>query len=785
METPARSRPRRIIGLLLTMALAALGTPLSSAPTPAPIPAPIPVPAPTPVPAASQASLAIAPVVRVLRDDRVATIEMDYNADNPQYQFWNMTGSPDDDAGFLVVWWPQTPPAASKASRLLTNMDSQGMCLSYDSPLARAIEERKVASSVAAKVATGLSLPAGAKWLVTANRRVQVQPLDNGVPYQVRVQRLSARGKITSKATQVVFNGGDPARVNALRASMTHFDDFNLPLGAADEKNWNSAQTVPTEERFNLFFVNDQYHAHSLQGTVRESLNPGVGDKSQLSQRFRKKIRIEPNVRRRIVFDMDTPRSNRSVWYLDLNPVPVDLTGHSSFFDQEGDLGLPAGVVRLKAAGDALSVNIIDAWGASHTVASVDMAALGREAVSNVRRSFDVQVGNNGIRVDIDGKKIIDATFAPYTLPSADNELLWVNIGYNTTKDNVYYYLHHWDNFGFDGPVVDAREAHNYVTRIQGTDLQKVTGQSPRTFTVKIPDDLRPKISGAVAEAWLIYTLQPADYSALTIAPGDFIEFNGGTRHTMPPKSNNSLTPSLSNDWAQPFTQRVKLGDLVMGGNSPMTVGDNTFKFNVQSAGVLNVHVEVLYPPGSAPTYTPPSAIHHFPTHAELPRMGPPVRLQRIGNTDIGYDQTMSSTSPVRIPVSGVVPINVEAGNSSWAGWAPEWMRVPVNSAEVFTTGGTAGIAKIEVFLRRVGTGTGPGNLVLSLDTAIDAPAPQGRYRLSFDSRPFANGDYELFVQATTPSGLKRHPSYGDETHHFDFSVVYGAYYPMPIRIQN
>jgi hypothetical protein len=45
--------------------------------------------------------------VRVLRDDRVATLEMDYNAKKPFGQFWNMSGSPDDDAGFLAIWWPQ------------------------------------------------------------------------------------------------------------------------------------------------------------------------------------------------------------------------------------------------------------------------------------------------------------------------------------------------------------------------------------------------------------------------------------------------------------------------------------------------------------------------------------------------------------------------------------------------------------------------------------------------------------------------------------------------------
>jgi hypothetical protein len=56
---------------------------------------------------------------------------------------------------------------------------------------------------------------------------------------------------------------------------------------------------------------------------------------------------------------------------------------------------------------------------------------------------------------------------------------------------------------------------------------------------------------------------------------------------------------------------------------------------------------------------------------------------------------------------------------------------------------------------------------------------------VQFDSRSFANGNYELFVQATTPSGLKSHPNYGDEMEHFDAAVLSGAYYPIPIAIQN
>lgn len=746
--------------------------PPATSPAPAPVSSPAPVPAPAPAPVTvtttetGTGTLAKAPVVRVYRDDRVATLEMDYNAEQPANQFWNMTGSPDDDAGFLVTWWPQATTASAKAKRLSTILDAGGLCLSPDSPLARAAP---------AETTRALELPPDAKWLVTANRRIQLQPLDNDRTYQVRVQRLSARGKISSQATEVMFRGGDPTRVNALRASLTHFDDFNLPMGPADEKLWNNAQMVSTDPRFNLFFVNDQFHAHTIHGTLLDN----TGDRSQTSQRFRKKVRIDDTSRRRIVFDMDTPLSPRSVWYLDLNPIPTEVTGHASFFDEEGDLGLPAGILRLRASGQQLSVSIVDMQGASHRIALADLEKAGRQAVSNVRRTYDLRVGTSGIQVFVDGVSAINANYAPYSLPAADYELLWVDFGYNTPKDNVYYYLHHWDNFGFDGPVVDSREVRNYVTRIAGTDYQKAQRGKPATFTVKIPDDVRPATAGATAEAWLVATYQMADFSFLNVLPTDFVKVNGGAQLKLPQPNNNSVPLNASaNGWGTPHTMRVKLGDLTRGGASPLVVGDNTFQFNVENAGLLNVHVEVLYPPGSAPAYTPPSAIHRFPMHAELPRTGPPVRFQRIGEVDVGINQAS-------IPVSGTVPLNIEAGNSSWAGWAPQWMKVPVHSQEVWTTGGTAGLAKIEVFLRRVGSGTGPGTLVWSLDTAVDAPAPQGRYLLGLDTRPYPNGDYELFVQATTPSGLKSHPSYGDETHKFDIGAVSGAYYPVPIRIQN
>ncbi|MBK8283741.1 MAG: hypothetical protein IPK97_02030 [Ahniella sp.] len=715
------------------------------------------------------APLQPAPVVTVQRDDRVATLDMDYNAENPFGQFWTMSGSPDDDAGFLVTWWPDAVSAADKI-RLVSGNDSAGSCLNPD----------HLNAPLLGKAAT---LPPGARWLVTGNRRVQIQPLVNGALYHLRVERISARGAITSHPAFIDFNGGDGARVAALRSSLTYFDDFNVPMGAADEKLWNNASVTSTDPRFNLFFVNDQYHAHTLQGTRVEN----TGDKSQTSQRFRKKLHIEDGVRRRIVFDMDAPLSPRSVWYLDLNPIPADLTAHASFFDEEGALGLPAGILRLRAIGQELSVSLIDMQGASHRLAAVNLETVGRQVVSNVRRQFDVRVGTDGVEVFVDGRSVLSTTYAPYALAAGDYELLWVGFGYNTSKDQNPYYLVHWDNFGFDGPVVDSRTVHNYVTRIEGTDYQKSNRNNNvfPMFTVNIPDDLRPTIAGATAEAWLVFTYQMGDYSTLTVLPTDFVRVNGGTPLIVPQPRNNSapLNPDLMG-WGIPHCTRQDRGS---GARRHIAARDRQQHIPVQyrKHRAAELHVELFYPPGGAPAYTPPSAIHHFPLHAELPRVGPPARLQSIEATEVTDVHWLDATVVTRIPVSGLVPLNVEVGNRSWAGWAPQLMHVPVVSTEVWSSGGTAGIAKVEVFLRSVGSGTAPGQRVVLLQTAQDAPAPQGRYALQFDSGAFANGDYELFVLATTPSGLQSHPSYGDEMHHFDAGELSGAYYPIPIRVQN
>ena len=154
-----------------------------------------------------------APVVQVIRDDRVVTLEMDYNARSPHGQFWTMSGSLDDDAGFLVIWWPET--TSQTELTFPPEFAREALCISSPPLIINA------SIRIAATPTALTKLPVGARWMVTGNRRVQLQPLDNERAYRVRVQRLSAGGRISSRATELSFNGGGGGRGAGLRPSLT------------------------------------------------------------------------------------------------------------------------------------------------------------------------------------------------------------------------------------------------------------------------------------------------------------------------------------------------------------------------------------------------------------------------------------------------------------------------------------------------------------------------------------------------------------------------------------
>ncbi len=697
-----------------------------------------------------------APIVEISRDDHVATIEMDFDAGNGT-QLWTVGTDGTDPVGYYLEWWPD----ASDTSVIIKGLG----CYSEKSSGTMSIKTAEDPYS-----------------MVSTNPVVQIQPLANEVTYHLKVVKVNSKGEICSPPSISTFEGGDGSRVSDLRSSMTFFDDFNLPMGPPDELKWNNAMTPQTDPRFNLFFINPQCHTHTLTGT----LNGAAGDKAQVAQRPRKPIVIEEGVRRRIVFDMDGIFSPRGVWYLDLNPVKTDLTGHTSFTDRDGDAGLPADVFRIKARNNEVTVFLINSLGELYKIATSDLSDFDRRMSTNVRRFFDVRLGVDGVEIFVDGTSVLNTTFPEASFKPGVYDLLWSAIGYNTSKSDNPYFLSHWDNFGFDGPNVEPFIIHNYVTRIIGTDLQKARSSNDQnpTFTINVPDDIRPTSPGTTNEVWLVFTYLKNDFSTFSIREDDHLLFNGNS-FPLPQGANNSSpeVPGLVNYAGSAISNRIKIGEVDMGGNSPLNIGDNEVQFFAHNTGIVNVHLEVKIPESSSPPeYTPPSEIHPFALHHDLPQLGPPSRIIDIDNQTHSKDEDGTLRGP---EVSGIIPVEVLVGNSYYANWAPHRLRMPAKSAEFWSFGSTKGISKVELFVKPANSDTLPGHVIASLETDVDVATPQFRFEFSIDTRLIGDGEYELFALATDVKGVKSHPSYSGVGFMFDASEFSGAYLPVHITVNN
>lgn len=700
---------------------------------------------------------ATAPQVKITRDDHVATLKIDFDEfAGHGGQLWTIGTDGTDPCGYRIQWWPD--PAE------IDNIDFSAGCQNQNSA-----------------GTTVIATPQNPYQMVTPNPVVQIQPIANNINYHVKVEKLNGLGQICSPPTELSFPGGDGNRVAALRSSMTFFDDFNLPVGPADELKWNHATGPQTDPRFNLFFINNQCHVHTLNGTR----NDGAGDRSQVAQRARNPILIEEGVQRRIVFDMDGLFSGRSVWYLDLNPVETDLMGHLSFFDFDGETGLPADVFRLRAVGNELSVNLINSTGASQKIASAHLPDFGRRMHPNVRRSFDVRLSPEGVQVFVDDTSVIHTDFPAGLFKAGVYYPLWSTVGYNTSKDDNPYFLSHWDNFGFDGPDPDSMITHNYVTRIAGTDLQKSNAYSESypVFTIRVPDDIYPAQPGTVHEVWLVFSYQKNDFSTFEIGAGDYFTFNG-TPFPLPAGANNSspLIPGLVDYSGSPISNRIKVDQLAYGETSLVQVCDNNIQFFATNTGIMNVHLEVRYPQDDmAPVYTSPAAIHPFVFHSDLPKLGVPAKITLID----GQELESMEEGMIGPQVSDTMHVEVLIGNTQWANWAPQWLHMPANSAEFWSTGSTTGIKDVKLFMRPKGEDGTPGELVAYLDTKQDATAPQLRYSFKINTRNYPNGPYELFLQATDGKDVKSHPAYPGFAFRWDASEISGAYFPVEITIAN
>lgn len=197
----------------------------------------------------------------------------------------------------------------------------------------------------------------------------QIQPLQNGTTYNIKVQSVQgysttvptpgahssesaqeyrANGQVSTGITATMTPSS--ARVDQLRTQMTgFFDDFNRPAGGFDELKWNAAGAACNLPGATGSFINNQFHAHTQTASTEgnEGLDEGsvFCDRSQTVNRPRAVFDItgrteaNPGV---ITFDFDGVTMGRDVWYIDLMPAnartngsPIDVTSHSSVFNDD------------------------------------------------------------------------------------------------------------------------------------------------------------------------------------------------------------------------------------------------------------------------------------------------------------------------------------------------------------------------------------------------------------------------------------------------------------------
>ena len=214
----------------------------------------------------------------------------------------------------------------------------------------------------------------------TIHNTIQLQPLENGVEYEITIQ--SARGsyletdkgdlvnddsfgplywaRADGHVSQPVTINGTPssARIEAMRNRLTaFFDDFNEPANPFNELEWNNAAfcndgTYDTASAF----INNQFHSHN-------SISCGFGGViSRPRATFDTTVGLnggpvsETNPAQ-IEFDMDLQVDGRSKWYLDLIPLsarkaryPIDIDSHHTADDSQ-DHNDPGNMLRLDVHG--------------------------------------------------------------------------------------------------------------------------------------------------------------------------------------------------------------------------------------------------------------------------------------------------------------------------------------------------------------------------------------------------------------------------------------------------
>lgn len=677
-----------------------------------------------------------APNVDILRDDQVATLELDYEAGNPWTPF-DIGNDGLGPVGYRVTWIP---------------------FLGYSFT--------------------------GAKQQITAQRRTQLQPLINDAPYYVRVEYVNRLGEIVGDFAFGTFNGGSSQRVDTLRQQMTgFFDDFQQPEGLPDELKWNTSFSQTNDPAMQAFFINPQFHAHTLVGTPRHEL---FGDRGQATHRIRNRLNLGSGETRRIVFDIDGVNfKGRAIWYLDLVQEECEITSHVTVGGGAGSSGHPSPGLRFSLDGHHMGVYRFNEAGEQILVAeNLNLGFGGAQMIPNVRRAVEIQLAENHVTVLIDGVSVIDSDISA-PLDTGEYNVLWTAFGYNTLKVAMPYFLIHWDNFGFDGPA-SANTIHNYRSQVAGSDLIRCDDFQPQTVTIEIPDDLTP-LNSSTGQARLVFTRQMNNWDPVIWMPMDTVTL-GGIDFPIPEPVSMATPPLQLEDLINTnaaYSTYIPLGTVGQGGTAPLVQGANQLTFSASRCAFINVHIEVEYPNGDAPEYTAPQEIHYAPVHGDFIKVGLPARISRIGGVEVdNYVSHINDPANFNAEINGTIDIQILVNASLFV--SDTTLDSDFVSASLAASGRNPGVRKVELWIRPDGGDDTTAVLLGSVNTDADVSAPQFVGSFSFDTTTFANGIYEVTVLAEDGRGVLSLPDFSSVSDFIDEAPeLNGMYYPLHVTINN
>lgn len=487
----------------------------------------------------------------------------------------------------------------------------------------------------------------------------QIQPLENDVEYLVEVSSVqgsiekrdvwkingtSSFAKANGTVSQPVQRKVVPtsARVDAMRQRLTgFFDDFNLPAGNFDERKWNTAYTSCVQQSEVGAFINSQFHSHNqIKSTCDRS---GTASRPRAIFNVAGATEENPAV---IEFDFDGTTQPRDAWYIDLievgsrkNGIPLDITSHNDLF--ESDQNDPGHMLRMHQGHGGISLHFwnenqvpskipldftCNGWGDNVSLAWCK-AREGRTTdkysplpqpdfafpvIPNVRRHWVIEYSPEKIKIFIDGVQILEAKtpaiFADVEEFEVHNTLFSYNTGKQFTTVEIQTSLLHWDNFGFTGPA-PTTVTHNYIDGGEdgktpyigrGTEENPVPARVERVSKIPIPDSLQ-----GATKARVMFTIQPFSHYDYSWKEGDAVSING-TEVAIPSPLEQVRTPEKTGN---KFGSYVPFANGVVIDPKLLKTGINEIKFNFR-ADIVNLHVEVDFPKGSAPAFTQPQDIY-------------------------------------------------------------------------------------------------------------------------------------------------------------------------------